>query len=147
MAQKQVQWRADDMRQAGINPLLASGMSATAPSSQKMAEFDPKGIQSALALAQIKKTNAETANTRTNTDRTQVEIDRWEPFGAIGRGASKILNFYNNMKPYAQPGTGRVPDSTFNKKTGHWETPGITLEPETAKEHAEHMRKLKNRGN
>ncbi len=91
MSNTQVQRRMDDMRLAGINPLLAAQHEASSPAgaAATMQNALGQGITSAMQAMQLKaslkKTNAEIDHIDANTRLTGLKGDVLEPSGRVLR--------------------------------------------------------------
>ncbi len=132
MSNTSVQRRMEDMRMAGINPLLAGQHEASSPAgaAATMQNALGQGVSSALQAMQlrttIKKANAEVANIRANTDFTKDKHNIIKPGGAIGNALDQIIAglFGDNpdTKGLVESIKGMATDSDFSPES----LPGIT---------------------
>lgn len=74
-AMNSVKWRMDDLRQSGINPLLAAGSSAAQPSASTPTVQGKIDLAQNLMNYRMTKANLKQINEAINTQKTQQEVN------------------------------------------------------------------------
>lgn len=80
LAQNKHQWEVDDLRKAGLNPILSTKFGGANPPMTPKADVPDysQAVSSALAGAQIAKTNAETEKIKQETVKKEAFKPAWE---------------------------------------------------------------------
>lgn len=88
----QHQWEVEDLKKAGLNPILSAGKGSSAPSAS-IASASPgsTAIQAMSAMAQIKLTNATTARTVAETALTENKTHSSDPWATAMEQANNAL--------------------------------------------------------
>lgn len=99
-AQNGIQWKVNDMRAAGLNPLLSTGINATSPAGGSSVMPDYSGISSSgrdVARIIAEKT-AERANADINTAKAVAENNRAQAESAKATAIATMANSAANVK-------------------------------------------------
>ncbi len=142
MSNTSIQRRMEDMRLAGINPLLAGKWEASSPAGAQatmqnaMGQGITTGIQSALMAAQLKRTNAEVQNINARTKVEGSKADIMGPAGWLGERALTLLERILGEAPNTGGKGGYLRDRLDQIDPASYAPTGRTAGSGTAKETA-----------